>query len=432
LGGGVTGLSAGAVSDFPVFEAEERPGGICASYYLTRDGKPLNRAKASVTQSYRFEVGGGHWIFGGDSMLDSLFKSVGGRTSYRRRSSVFFPDRNVFVPYPVQYNLQYFGPELAGTILAEIVGGLGSRDDPKTLSDLFRSRFGQTLTDLFFEPFHHAYTAGLWKDIGPQDQYKTPLDIERIIQGTLGDTPPAGYNVRFVYPDRGLDHLASELARRGNVHYSKRVTGIDVDAKEVFFEDGSSQGYVELLSTLPLNKMMELTGIAVASPPDPNTSVLVLNIGAKRLSDTPSDHWVYISRSKAGFHRVGFYSNVDASFLPEANQDLVSIYVEKAYRAGDRPAPKDVEGVLRETINELQEWGWIGAVDVADSTWIDVAYTWSWADSNWTRQAIKALEIVGIHQAGRFARWSFQGIAESIREGFGAGSLLREALGASP
>ena len=73
---------------------------------------------------------------------------------------------------------------------------------------------------------------------------------------------------------------------------------------------------------------------------------------------------------------------------------------------------------------ELQEWGWIDAVEVSDPTWIDVAYTWSWPSSLWKQQALAILQRHGIYQIGRYARWMFQGIADSIRDGLLAGGAL--------
>jgi protoporphyrinogen oxidase len=45
--------------------------------------------------------------------------------------------------------------------------------------------------------------------------------------------------------------------------------------------------------------------------------------------DFPDHHWLYIPDSAAGFHRIGFYSNVDGSFVPgdEDRSERVSIYV---------------------------------------------------------------------------------------------------------
>ena len=68
--------------------------------------------------------------------------------------------------------------------------------------------------------------------------------------------------------------------------------------------------------------------------------MLVLNLGAT-LPDTPlarnGYHWLYIPDSRTGFHRIGYYSNVDPLFLPEAYHDdpgRGSLYVETAFRGG--------------------------------------------------------------------------------------------------
>ncbi len=66
LGAGVTGLAAGYASGLPVYEAASAPGGICSSYYV-RPGSTQRLSQAPADgEAYRFEIGGGHWIFGGD------------------------------------------------------------------------------------------------------------------------------------------------------------------------------------------------------------------------------------------------------------------------------------------------------------------------------------------------------------------------------
>jgi protoporphyrinogen oxidase len=155
--------------------------------------------------------------------------------------------------------------------------------------------------------------------------------------------------------------------------------------------------------------------------------VLVINIGAKRGERCPDDHWVYIPQSRAGFHRVGFYSNVDVTFLPlsaRKAKERVSIYVEKAYLEGQKPDKGEAKALCEAVVRELQEWGWIGEVEVVDPTWIEVAYTWSWPGSRWREKALKTLEEQGIYQIGRFGRWVCQGIAESIKDGLMAGGAV--------
>src|SRR5262249_38810832 len=151
--------------------------------------------------------------------------------------------------------------------------------DPATMQDWLHASFGPTLCELFFAPFHERYTAGLWKSIAPQDRYKSPGRLSAILQGASEDTPPVGYNTQFMYPVDGLGTLAQRMAAVATVHSGKRAVKIDVDRKMVHFGDGSDLIYDALISTLPLNVMMELTGLQPSSRPDPYTSVLVLNIG---------------------------------------------------------------------------------------------------------------------------------------------------------
>ena len=39
--------------------------------------------------------------------------------------------------------------------------------------------------------------------------------------------------------------------------------------------------------------------------------------------------------------------------------------------------------------------------------------------------ALAALEAVGVEQVGRYARWHFQGIADSLADGLAAGAACR-------
>jgi len=130
--------------------------------------------------------------------------------------------------------------------------------------------------------------------------------------------------------------------------------------------------YEAMVSPLPPNRTIEMVGLHLEAKPDPSPSVLVLNIGALKEPNCPEDHRVYMPTGKAAFHRMGFYSNVD----------------------------------------------------VMDPTWTKVAHTWSWADSQWKQQAIASLEAHDIYPVGRYARWVFQGIADSVRDGLMAGATV--------
>lgn len=427
LGAGMTGLAAGIASGLAVFEAADNAGGICLSYYM-RAGEAQTLVDCpDDEEAYRFENGGGHWLFGSDPVVLHFIKSLLPVAKYERRSSVFFPGNNsgLYVPYPIQNHLRFLDHTTMLAALAEMAQPPGPVN---TLEDWLRESFGPTLNQLFFAPFHALYTAGLYHTIAPQDGYKSPVNFTQALQGAVNEAPATGYNTTFVYPKGGLNLLARHMARRCRIEYGCRVVAIDPAEKTLSFADGSRQAYDRLLSTLPLNQMMSMSGLTTRARTDPHSSVLVVNIGAKRGARCPDDHWLYIPGSNAGFHRVGFYSNVDRSFLPASARsagDRVSIYVEKAFRAGDRPNEAEVQVYCAALVDELQEWGFIGQVEAIDPTWIEVAYTWSWPGSGWKREALQTLEKADIYQIGRYGRWIFQGIADSIRDGFAAGSSFR-------
>jgi protoporphyrinogen oxidase len=426
LGAGMTGLAAGFASECPVFEGADNPGGICSSYHMPLANKERKLQAATDGEAYRFEIGGGHWIFGGDPAVLRFLQGFVNLKRYTRQSSVFFGEQGLYVPFPLQNHLRFLDRDLAERALAEMAAQQGTS---RTMKAWLGKNFGRTLSELFFNPFNALYTAGLYDRIAPQDSYKSPVDLALAMQGASTHTAPVGYNATFAYPEQGLGVLAQRLANQCNVEYGKRVVRIDTTNRSLYFDDGTTHPYDTLISTLPLNKVLEMGQIDIGVEPDPYTSVLVLNIGAIRGDSCPPDHWLYIPHSSSGFHRVGFYSNVDPSFLPVSSRekkDRVSIYVEKAYLPTDKPLHTDIARYAEATIRELQGWGFIHDVEVVDPTWIDVAYTWSWPESGWQRGALETLEGHGIYQVGRYGRWVFQGIADSIRDGLLVGSAFKD------
>lgn len=357
LGAGITGLCAGYKTKGVIYEATKSPGGICMSYYLN---------------GYRFERGGGHWIFGVDHDIWRFLREFGTFNHFQRDAGVYI---NKIFPYPIQ---NYFN----------------QNDSPRkdTMKEWLYNSFGNDQCELFFYPFNEKYTDNLYNDIAPQDTYKNPIKS-------------SGYNPEFIYPAEGLDSVITKLAYQLDIRYEKEVIKIDALNRMIYFSDGDSTRYDKLISTLPLNKMHRLLGYYL-NEELPYNSTLVLNIGATPGRNMPKEHWLYIPYSRSGFHRVGFYTNVDSSFAPK---NRISLYVEWAYNK--------VEPNIEEAVKELKDWGFINKVEVADVNTIDVAYTWGYPDCTDREDILSVLEGHGIKQIGRYGNWKFQGIAESIKEG---------------
>lgn len=415
IGAGFTGLGAGLSSGLKIIEAKDSPGGICASYQI--DG-------------FRFEIGGGHWIFGRDAYVLDLMNRFVKCREYKRRSAVFFAGnlevtrslKYKFINYPIQNNLYALGEGLANRALEEILHNNKRSFNGLTMSEWLKHYFGETLYLIFFAPFHDRYTAGLYKIIAPQDSYKSPINLKSIIDGVSGNPDLlAGYNATFVYPEDGLDTFSIRIAQRCNIEFGKTVVRINPEQKNVALSDGTEIGFDVLISTIPLNRVMELCGFMDGA--EPYTSVLVINM-AVELGNYEiarhGNHWLYIPDSSTGFHRVGYYSNVDPLFLAERfrnSEKYGSLYIEFAFRPDKKPSNDEIENIISKTESELMEWGFIKRALFANSTWIDVAYTWQKPESRWVSDSIEKLRTYDIISVGRYGRWNFQGILESLKEG---------------
>ena len=363
LGAGFCGMSAGIKTGGVIYEGTGQPGGICRDY--EKDG-------------FKFSNGGPHWIFGKDKGLEYI-KTLVEVKEYERKAGVYY---NHTFPYP----FQSFAQEL-------LIINEGTFQD-----DLFR-RFGTEQCNMFFFPFNQKYTAGLMNSVIPQDAYKSPKT------GT-------GWVSTFCDPVNGLSDLVNKMADQCTILYNNPALSIDTHNKIVKFKYGHEK-YDRLISTIPLNKCLEMCGNTDFKLP--YTSVLVINIGAERGHSTPEEHWLYIPFCKSGFHRVSFYTNVDPSKAPKGK---VGLSVEIAYKPGEiygwRMKAFDV-------MKELQKWNWIGHVYTFSCDIVPCAYTWLYHKDE-AQKGIDWLKERDIISTGRYGKWSFQGLTQSIMDGFNVGN----------
>ena len=120
LGAGITGLGAALSSHLPVYEGASRPGGVCHSYYLDQDDNLRDPYVDDVSQCFRFEPAGGHWLFGVNETSLKQFEDFCTFSKYLRTASVFFPRSGGFLPYPLQDNLRHLDEALRCRIVEEI------------------------------------------------------------------------------------------------------------------------------------------------------------------------------------------------------------------------------------------------------------------------------------------------------------------------
>lgn len=363
IGAGFTGLAASIKTGATIYEATSHAGGICTDY---------------VTDGFRFSNGGPHWIFGKDKGLEYI-KSLVEVNEYERKAGVYY---NHTFPYPFQQEAQK---------------DVGFSEGVGSFRQWLLQHFGIPQCNLFFFPFNEKYTAGLMDKILSQDEYKSPKT------GT-------GWVSTFCDPVNGLSDLVNKMAEQCTILYNNPAVSIDTHNKIVNFKFGHEK-YDRLISTIPLNKCLELCGNTDIKLP--YTSVLVINIGGEPGYSMPKEHWLYIPFCKTGFHRVSFYTNVDPSKAPEGK---VGLSVEIAYH--DKTFEETEPNIkLIQVVEELVSWGWIKSPYVANIDWVPCAYTWQYNKED-VPNALQWLKERDIISTGRYGKWKFQGITQSIEDGF--------------
>ena len=186
--------------------------------------------------------------------------------SYRRRSAVLFLGghedtrdlRSLMVPYPIQDNLFALPKAIATPPLRKSSRAPGQ---PDTMAAWLRQQFGSTLCRIFFDPFHERYTAGLFREIAPQDGYKSPIDKAQVRRGAEQENTDAGYNATFLYPAPRPGHRQSVAgaALRHQVwdgrHPHRREEPVARAQRR------ANAPYESLVATAPLNRIVEMAGL---------------------------------------------------------------------------------------------------------------------------------------------------------------------------
>lgn len=362
LGAGFTGLAAGIKTGYPIYEASDHAGGICT--YYKQDG-------------FHFSHGGPHWIFGKNKGYEFI-KTLVELKEYERIAGIYY---NHTFPYPFQTSAEK--PNIS---------------TPGSFKDWLGMNFSCESCNIFFNPFNEKYTCGLYNDVIQDDAFKSPP------AGSVGFVPT------FSDPVGGLENLVKIMADKCNITYNKKAVKIFPKQKKVLFNDGEMVEYERLISTVPLNSCLDMCGKEDHNLP--YTSVLVFNIGAEKDSMTPKDHWLYIPFCKSGFYRLGFYSNVDKTKAPEGN---VGLSVEMAFKDVEYE-DLDIDQIAKYVIKELQDWRFIGKVLTVSPTWAKTAYTWLYSHEERENQ-LGWLAARYIVSTGRYGKWKFQGLTQSIEDG---------------
>jgi len=424
IGGGLAGVSAGhhlLEYEPVVLEKESAIGGLCRSF--TQDG-------------FTFDCTG-HLIHLKNQYTKDLIARLlpNAFDAHERLAAIY--SKSTVTPYPFQANTYGLPPEVIKECVVGFVESMQANGNgsPKNFHDWVLRTFGTGIAKHFMLPYNEKF----WK----QDLRNITSDwvswsipkptLEEVVNGALGLTNKGmGYNPKFIYPrNGGIDCLPQALARPvKKVYTNQTVEYIDPKKKYVRLASGMEEPYDFLISTLPLPLAYRM----LKDTPDDlkfdaqrlnAISILNINIGIDR-PHVSDQHWIYFPEDQYVFSRVGFPMNFSKSVAPEGTS---SIYIEITHPANESP---NVEEAYERSIQDLQKCGLLHPGDrILTRHVLDIRYAYVVFDDH--RQAhvqslIDYLESRDIYTAGRYGRWEYFSMEDSILSGKKAAEAVTSSM----
>jgi len=298
---------------------------------------------------------GGHVIFSHYEYFDKLLNFVLGDewVSHIRESWVWMRDR--WIPYPLQNNIWRL-PEkdlvhcLNG--LVEVTKASGNKPRPPHFEQWILDNMGNGLADVFMVPYNYKVWAFHPREMGVGwlGERVATVDLKRILNNLVQkkDELSWGPNAKFRFPLRGgtgniWRSLANKLPQE-RVHYNKTVTKVDTTTKTIHFADGSTEKYDKIMSTMPLDELLNRVNIPEkneflrSKAPGfkySNSHIIGIGVEGKVPEDLKTKCWMYFPEDDVPFYRVTVFSNYSPHNVPKPGEQWslmceVSESVDKA------------------------------------------------------------------------------------------------------
>ncbi len=414
LGGGLTGLSAAielscAPVNWLLLEKEETAGGL---------------ARSDELNGYTFDKTG-HWLhLQNEDIRNDIMKWTSGEMMEVKRKSCSF-SRGVLTGYPFQVHLHGHEPAL----ILECLKGLweiklGTRKKPAHFREFIYQNFGRGIAENFLIPYNEKLWGVNTEDITSEwcKGFVPVPPVENVIAGAVGaDLPEMGYNVKFLYPEKGgIGELPKALLRmlpQESVLTSCPVEKVDHRKKRAY-AGGEWLDYSTMISTAPLPDLADM----LVAPPQSvmrnsrmlrASPVVYLDVAVKPRVKMDY-HWVYLPDREYPFYRVGVYSNAAPHMAP-ANGS--SLYVEMA----DRDVSGGKNAVVQKALPALCSMGLLdSAEDILFTRLNVIPHGYVIYDHNRRRALTSLLRFFrgqGIYSCGRYGSWIYSSMEDSILEG---------------
>lgn len=409
LGAGIAGLGAALKAretgrDAVLYEARSSAGGLLDNFCI--EGFRFDRAV--------------HLSFATEPKVREIFDAT---PSITHPSDSYCFEENRWLKHPVQNNLFPLPPAERQALIQSYLER--PAEVGTTYEDWLRHQYGDAIS----ERFPIKYTQKYWAT--PAAGLSTAWIGNRMRRSEVGEvlfgaftseTPNTYYTKEMRYPEKGgYKAFIAPLIDASRIEVDHAAVRIDVAAKTVKFADGSVIEYNELVSTLPLPRLVGLIDGAPAHVIEAAaglkaTSIDLISVGIRK--NVVKDLWFYIYDDDILASRA--YSPSVKS--PEnAPADTSSLQFE-IYSRGDTSRFTSAE-LKENTLYALEKMGICTAGDVlfVDHRFLEFGNVIFDLGMEEKRAVVLAwLTEIGIASCGRFGEWDYLWSNQSLLSGYNA------------
>ena len=396
VGGGVSGISTAAFlgdnEDYLILEKTSSVGGYCKT--IKKDG-------------FTWDYSGHFFHFNNTEIKDFVLKNIDSKLlEIEKKTGIIYKDE--IISFPFQNNID----ELPKEEFIECVYDLYFKDEKieyDNFLDWLYGSLGKSITDKFIKPYNEKlYACDLSElDVNAMGRFFPKSDFKTVLQN-LKNKDFKSYNDNFIYPIGGaIKYIDSVMKYVNNDKVVKNtfIKDINIEDKIVKTNNGEIE-YEYLISTIPFNKLLDISGVSYKKEIYSSNKVLVFNLGFDKPS-TIDYHWLYIPSKENNFYRVGFYDNI-------LSEDRMSLYIEIGFATHEEI---DIDSELLKLLKGLSD---VGIVDnhkliSYETIVMDPAYV------HINKESIKDVKMKteffnenNIYSIGRYGEWTYCSIEDNI------------------
>jgi protoporphyrinogen oxidase len=424
LGAGMAGMAAARSLrdlDCMVYEAGRHPGGHASSF--------------RIEKSFLFDEGP-HVSFTGEERIQRfLARSVDDRYSeFPALATNYF--QGAILKHPVQCNLHGVSTEIITRCIVEFVAAQQAPKGPiETYKDWCYQQLGAGISEFFTRQYTRKYwnreLEQLTADWVSQRIYAP--DLEEVVRGALSrQTGDHYYLSQFRYPlENGFGAYNTLLQRDMRIACNMRAQELDLQQKQIFFENGASAHYEQLISSMPLPELVRLcrdvpSAVREAAGQLACTSHFLLSLGIARpqVSDAC---WSYFYDEEIPFSRASFPSKFSPDNAPAGHCSIQLEVVHSRFK----PIP-GYDFLIEQCLDSLIKLGLLhGKEEIVALDARDIQY------ANVIFDLHRAPNVALLHDfllrndvrcCGRYGEWAYLWSDQAMLSGERAANEVRELL----